>query len=118
MEKSAVILGLSRQAKFLGLPMPYAMAVGAMTVLPFILFKPVWWFLTAPFWYGLARVATKLNPNGHHVFAVMMQVTPMAILRKGRRHVSSAGGFAGQGTRADPSGPEDLCASALRHRSR
>ena len=60
MEKSAVILGLSRQAKFLGLPMPYAMAVGAMTVLPFILFKPVWWFLTAPVWYGLARVATKL----------------------------------------------------------
>jgi hypothetical protein len=29
-----------------------------------------------------------VNPNGHHVFAVMMQVTPMAILRKGRRHVS------------------------------
>jgi type IV secretory pathway VirB3-like protein len=88
MEKSAVILGLSRQAKFLGLPMPYAMAVGAMTVLPFILLKPVWWFLTAPIWYGLARFATKLNPNGHHVFAVMMQVTPMAILRKERRHVS------------------------------
>jgi hypothetical protein len=44
--------------------------------------------LTAPIWYGLARFATKLNPNGHHVFAVMMQVTPMAILRKGRRHVS------------------------------
>ena len=68
MEKSAVILGLSRQAKFLGLPMPYAMAVGAITVLPFILFKPVWWFLTAPIWYGLARLATKVNPNGHHVF--------------------------------------------------
>ena len=63
MEKSAVILGLSRQAKFLGLPMPYAMAVGAMTVLPFILFKPLWWFLTAPVWYGLARIATKVNPN-------------------------------------------------------
>jgi type IV secretory pathway VirB3-like protein len=78
MEKSAVILGLSRQAKFLGLPMPYAMAVGAATVLPFILFKPVWWFLTAPIWYGLARMATKVNPNGHHVFAVMMQVTPIA----------------------------------------
>lgn len=48
MEKSAVILGLSRQARFLGLPMPYAMAVGAMTVMPFILFKPIWWLLTAP----------------------------------------------------------------------
>ncbi len=69
-------------------PLPYAMAVGAMTVLPFILFKPVWWFLTAPIWYGLARLATKVNPNGHHVFAVKMQVTPIAILRKGRRHVS------------------------------
>ena len=115
MEKSAVILGLSRQAKFLGLPMPYAMAVGAMTVLPFILFKPVWWFLTAPVWYGLARLATKLNPHGHHVFAGMMQVTPMAILRKGRRHVSWEGWVEGQGAGADPGRPENLCASALRH---
>lgn len=88
MEKSAVILGLSRQAKFLGLPMPYAMAVGAMSVLPFILFKVIWWFLTLPVWYGLARFATKLNPNGHHVVSVMMRATPMALLRKGRRHVS------------------------------
>ena len=88
MEKSAVILGLSRQAKFLGLPMPYAMAVGAMTVLPFILFKPVWWLLTAPIWFGIARIATTVNPNGHHVLAVMLQVTPLAILNRRRRHVS------------------------------
>ena len=88
MEKSAVILGLSRQAKFLGLPMPYAMAVGAMTIMPFILFKPLCWPLTAPLWYGLARIATQLNPNGHHVVAVMMRVTPGAFLRRERRHVS------------------------------
>ncbi len=88
MEKSAVILGLSRQARFLGLPMPYAMGVGAMTVMPFILFKPIWWLLTAPLWYGLARIATRANPNGHHVFAVMMRVTPGTFLRRERRHVS------------------------------
>lgn len=88
MERSAVILGLSRQAKFLGLPMPYAMAVGGMAVLPFILFKVIWWFLTLPLWYGLARVATRINPNGHHVLSVMMQVTPMALIRRGRRYVS------------------------------
>ena len=86
MEKTPVILGLSRQARFLGLPMPYAMAVGAMTVLPFILFKPLWWLLTAPLWYGLARLAAKVNPMGHHVFTVMMQVTPGAILNRRRRH--------------------------------
>ncbi len=83
-----MILGLSRQAKFLGLPMPYAMAVGGMTVLPFILAKAIWWFLTLPVWYGLARIATRINPNGHHVHSVMMQVTPMALIRRGRRHVS------------------------------
>lgn len=88
MEKSAVILGLSRQAKFLGLPMPHAMAVGGMAVLPFILFKVMTWFLTVPLWYGLARAATRINPNGHHVLSVMMQVTPMALLRRERRHVS------------------------------
>ena len=37
MERHAVILGLSRQAKLLGLPMPYMMAVGALTMLPFTL---------------------------------------------------------------------------------
>jgi type IV secretory pathway VirB3-like protein len=88
MEKSAVILGLSRQAKVFGLPMPYAMAVGAASVLPFILFKPVWWLLTAPIWYGFARIATKVNPNGHHVLSVLLQVTPRALFRKERRHVS------------------------------
>ena len=35
--------------------------------------------LTAPIWYGLAHLATKVNPNGHHVFAVMARVTAMAI---------------------------------------
>lgn len=88
MEKSPVILGLSRQAKFLGLPMPYVMAVGGMAVLPFILFKPLWWFLTAPLWYGLALIATRLNPNGHHVFAVMLRVSPGALIAKERRHGS------------------------------
>lgn len=87
MEKTPVILGLSRQARFLGLPMPYAMVVGAVTVLPFILFKPLWWLLTAPLWYGLARLAARVNPMGHHVFAVVMQVTPGAILNRRRRHV-------------------------------
>ena len=68
--------------------MPYAMAVVAMTVLPFILFKPIWWLLSAPIWFGIARIATTVNPNGHHVLAVMLQVTPLALLNRRRRHVS------------------------------
>ena len=59
-----------------------------MLVPSLLVFKPVWWFLTAPVWYGLARLATKVNPHGHHVLAVMMQVTPLAILNRRRRHVS------------------------------
>ena len=50
--------------------------------------KPVWWLLTAPIWFGIARIATTVNPNGHHVFAVMLQVTPLALLNRRRRHVS------------------------------
>lgn len=35
MEQSVVILGLSRQARLAGLPMPYMLGVGALTALPF-----------------------------------------------------------------------------------
>jgi len=36
MERTPVILGLTRQAKLWGLPMPYTLAVAAITVLPFM----------------------------------------------------------------------------------
>ena len=87
MEKTPVILGLSRQARFLGLPMPYAMAVGAVTVLPFILFKGALWLATLPIWYFGARIATAINPNGHKVFGTVLLKTPGALQGKGYRHV-------------------------------
>ncbi len=68
--------------------MPYAMAVGAMTVLPFILFKPVWVVPDRP---GLVRPRAPCHqgePQRASCLAVMMQVTPLAILNRRRRHVS------------------------------
>ena len=85
MERHAVILGLSRQAKLLGLPMPYMMAVGALTMLPFIWIKAVAWLLTAPLWYGLARVIVAINPNGHKAVAVVFRKTPPALSSKKRK---------------------------------
>lgn len=85
MERHAVILGLSRQAKLLGLPLPYTMAVGALVMLPFIWVKAVSWLLTAPLWYGLARLITAINPNGHKAVAVVMRKTPPPVSRKKRR---------------------------------
>ena len=87
MEKTPVILGLSRQARFLGLPMPYAMAVGGLTVLPFILFKVALWLLTLPVWYLGARIVTAINPNGHRVLAVALRKTPLHVIGKGRAYV-------------------------------
>lgn len=86
MEKTPVILGLSRQAKFLGLPMPYAMAVGGLTVLPFIFIKSAIWLLTLPIWYFGARIVTAINPNGHVVLGTVVLRTPGMISRRGRRH--------------------------------
>jgi type IV secretory pathway VirB3-like protein len=88
MEKTAVILGLSRQAKFLGLPLPYALMVGGMSVMPFILSKVALWLLTAPLWYFGARIASAINPNGHQVLGVVLIRTPVEILRKRLPHVS------------------------------
>lgn len=89
MEPSVVVIGLSRQAVFWGLPLPYFLAVGALTMFPFILFKVLTWLLTAPLWYLAARMITAINPNIHNVATVVMRRTPMAILRAGkvRRHV-------------------------------
>ena len=86
MEKTPVILGLSRQAKFLGLPMPYAMAVGGLTVLPFILIKAATWLLTLPLWYFGARIVTAINPNGHVVLGTVLFKTPERLTSKRGRH--------------------------------
>lgn len=88
MDKTPVILGLSRQARFLGLPLPYAMMVGGLTVMPFILFKGALWLLTAPLWYFGARIAAAINPNGHQVLGVVLTKTARETFRKGRLHVS------------------------------
>lgn len=88
MEKTPVILGLSRQAKFLGLPMPYALMVGCIAVMPFILFKGALWLLTAPLWYFAARIAAAINPNGHRVLGTVLLKTPLELIKKGHPHVS------------------------------
>lgn len=88
MDKTPVILGLSRQAKFLGLPLPYAMAVGALTVLPFILIKAATWLLTLPVWYFGARIVTAINPNGHLVLGTVLLKTPEVLRSTGVRHGS------------------------------
>lgn len=90
MERTAVILGLTRQAKLLGLPMPYTMAVAAMTMFPFMWFDWFLWPLTGVVWYGLARLAMLANPNGAQVVKVILlktRPTPRQIFRKGRRYV-------------------------------
>lgn len=91
MERSIVILGLSRQPKLLGLPMFYTLAVGGLTMMPFIWTKMLSWLLTAPLWYLAARIASTLNPNGHRIVSVIFRKTPPSLsLRKrkeGHRYV-------------------------------
>ena len=91
MEKSAVILGLSRQAKLIGLPMPYALGVGALTALPFFWTQFIPWVLTGPVWYLAARVFVAMNPNGHKALKVVLRRTPPPLSARkrkdGRHHV-------------------------------
>ncbi|WP_134681465.1 VirB3 family type IV secretion system protein [Paracoccus ravus] len=95
MERTPVILGLTRQAKLWGLPMPYMLAVASLTVLPFMwtsqnLILSMTFLALGPVWYGLARIAAAANPNGAQVLRVILQKTPPALnrsRRKGRRYV-------------------------------
>ena len=82
--RSIVILGLNRQAKFLMLPLPYAMASIALAVLPFMWTKILWWPLTFVIWWAIARVYSLQNPNGPVVFTTVFEVTftPFATPRK------------------------------------
>ena len=47
--------------------------------------KAVAWLLTAPLWYGLARLMTAINPNGHKAVAVVFRKTPPALSRRKRK---------------------------------
>lgn len=84
MEPSVVVLGLTRQAQIWGLPMPYLLAAAALTILPFFLFKAIWWLLTGPLWYLAARAITAINPSAHVVLGVVLNRTPMALLKRER----------------------------------
>ncbi len=89
MEHAAIIKGLSRQAKFAGLPMPYFLGVMFLSVLPFIVFKIMAWLLTAPLWYIAARITTAINPNLHRIWLIKLSKTPprFRARKSGRRYV-------------------------------
>ena len=89
MDRSVVVLGLTRQAQIWGLPMPYLLAAAALTILPFFLFKALWWLLSGPLWYLAARAVTAINPNAHVVMTVVANRTPraLALRKKARRYV-------------------------------
>ncbi len=59
--RSVIIIGLTRQARFLMLPLPYAMLTIGLAVLPFIWFKVMWWLLTFPIWWGTASRAGPID---------------------------------------------------------
>lgn len=85
MEQNVVILGLSRQARLYGLPMPYMLGVGALATLPFFWTHFIPWVLTGPIWYVAARVMVAMNPNGHKALAVVLRRSPPSLSRKKRR---------------------------------
>ena len=61
MEETVVIRGLTRQAKMGGLPLPYFMAAVALTVVPFMIVKSLWWLPTFAIWYFGARSITAVR---------------------------------------------------------
>lgn len=91
MEKTPVILGLTRQAKLFGLPMPYTIVLALLTMLPFLWLDSFWWLPTGFVWYIAFRLFTIIRPNGAQLIVVMGQKTPRAFIRpdptKGRRYV-------------------------------
>ena len=92
MQETYVIKGLSRQAKMLGLPLPYFMAVVSLTVLPFMITKSLLWLPACVIWYAAARSITAVNPNGHRIFAARISHLPMSTIGKPVRFTRSTKG--------------------------
>lgn len=84
MERSVVVLALTRQAQIWGLPMPYLLAAAGLTILPFFTFKVLWWLLSGPLWYLVARAICSINPQAHIVLSVVLNRTPAALFRRRR----------------------------------
>lgn len=82
MEETIVIRGLSRQAKSYGLPLPYMMAVGALTVLPFMIIKWISLLALFPVWYFAARAITAINPHGHRILLARLRFVPESFRNK------------------------------------
>jgi hypothetical protein len=105
MEPSVVVLGLTRQAQIWGLPMPYLLVAAALTILPFFLFKALWWLLSGPLCYLAAALLRKSSfglmapfpaafqaiasisalPRAEKRFMISMRVWISAICRSGSR---------------------------------
>jgi len=92
MEETVVIRGLTRQAKMGGLPLPYFMAAVALTVVPFMIVKSLWWLPTFAIWYFGARSITAVNPNGHRLITARLRLLPQSFGRNPVRFQRSTKG--------------------------
>lgn len=93
MEETVVIRGFSRQAKMAGLPLPYAMAVVALWMIPFMIVKWLPILLTLPIWYFGARSITAVNPHGHRIFLARLRFVPMSFWQASVKFARSTKGL-------------------------
>ena len=93
MEETVVIRGFSRHAKMAGLPLPYAMAVASLTVIPFMVVKWLPWLLTVVIWYFGARSITAVNPHGHRIFLARLRFVPKSFWQASVKFARSTKGL-------------------------
>lgn len=75
-EKNPLFIGLTRPAKFMGLPVGYFTGLALGAVLPFLVFDTSWFLVLSIIGYPPLYYVADRNPNLFEVFVVAISKTP------------------------------------------
>jgi type IV secretory pathway VirB3-like protein len=77
MEQSELFLGLTRPARFMGLPMGFFIGLVVSGMVPFVAFASLKFLAIIPLGYGPMWLLADRNPNFFEFLTVVATMTPM-----------------------------------------
>ncbi|MDE3027142.1 MAG: VirB3 family type IV secretion system protein [Paracoccaceae bacterium] len=82
MDETELFLGLTRPARFMGLPMGFFIGLIVVALVSFVAFASMKFLLIIPFGYGPMWLLADRNPNFFEYLSVVATATPMTRRRR------------------------------------